>query len=484
MVMREWLKLSKSCLPKVKMGGKIETNLPSFADELAHVANGIDETKSRILIMDVPVKNIYVYEAFPSNSIKLETEDDTTKETLLLILPHHPIEDDITPVCESESLQVKEEPINNGCDNFDEVTDPLVSEGTYLIKLEDHKIKNEAESEILLNDDVSPQVNPNMKSNELRIKDFHTVKTKDGMVFYPCRVIIDKLTITASTNNFKRCVNNSVYGGIIKQKTSECKCANGDLRTENLVKDISNENELPQHKGKKLVCEYCNERFSCKCYLKRHVNCHAKEKENNSNSCQKSLILENKLKTQLITHNEEKNYVCNFCQRSFNRKDSLKLHLNIHTKEKNYICNICQKSFNHKRNLKTHLNIHTKEKNYISNTLPPERTIKDRQIPEDGKKKLEELAWTKCIIKMGSGGSVPNKIMYKELEPITDMHKRLGFFRHNHEDAVFKTSETANAVQSRLGKYKGRMQMIRRNKIGSEGNWHYISRCHRYDKIK
>ncbi|XP_075210691.1 uncharacterized protein LOC142318050 [Lycorma delicatula] len=97
------------------------------------------------VIMDVPVKNIYVYEAFPSNSIKLETEDDTTKETLLLILPHHPIEDDITPVCESESLQVKEEPINNGCDNIDEVTDPLVSEGTNLIKLEDHKMKNEAE---------------------------------------------------------------------------------------------------------------------------------------------------------------------------------------------------------------------------------------------------------------------------------------------------------------------------------------------------
>ncbi|XP_075210659.1 uncharacterized protein LOC142318013 [Lycorma delicatula] len=241
----------------------------------------------------------------------------------------------------------------------------LSTEDTNLVKSENLKVENEMEAEILLNDDVSPQVNPNMKSNELRIKDFHTVKTKDGMVFYPCRVIIDKLTITASTNNCKRCVNNSVYGGIIKQKTSECKCANCDLRTENLVKDISNENELPQHKGKKLVCEFCNERFRCKCYLKRHVNCHAKEKENNSNSCQKSLILENKLKTQLITHKEEKNYVCNFCQKSFNHKSSLKLHLNIHTKDKNYICNFCQKSFNHKDSLKIHLNIHTKEKNYI-----------------------------------------------------------------------------------------------------------------------
>ncbi|XP_075234152.1 uncharacterized protein LOC142331986 [Lycorma delicatula] len=221
------------------------------------------------------------------------------------------------------------------------------------------------ESEILLNDDVSPQVNLNMKSNELRIKDFRTVKTKDGMVFYPCRVVIDKLTITASTKNCKRCVNNSVYDGIIKQKSRECNCANGDVRTENLVKDISSENELPQQKGKKLVCEYCNERFRCKCYLKRDINFHAKEKENNSYSCQKSLILENKLKTQLITDKEEKNYVCNFCQKSFNHKSNLIIHLNIHTKEKNYICNFCQKSFNRKSNLERHLNIHTKDKNYI-----------------------------------------------------------------------------------------------------------------------
>ncbi|XP_075210552.1 uncharacterized protein LOC142317898 [Lycorma delicatula] len=242
------------------------------------------------------------------------------------------------------------------------------------------------ESEILLNDDVSPQVNLNMKSNELRIKDFRTVKTKDGMVFYPCRVIIDKLTITASTKNCKRCVNNSVYDGIIKQKSSECNCANGDVRTESLVKDISSENELPQQKGKKLVCEYCNEGYRCKCFLKKDINFHAKEKENNypsnlkqhlniptkeknyiCNFCQKSFNSKSYLKIHLNIHTEEKNYICNFCQKSFNRKESLKIHLNIHTKEKNYICNFCQKSFNRKSHLKIHLNIHTKEKNYICN---------------------------------------------------------------------------------------------------------------------
>ncbi|XP_075213795.1 uncharacterized protein LOC142320000 [Lycorma delicatula] len=179
--------------------------------------------------------------------------------------------------------------------------------GFFRRNLEDAVFKTsetaDAESEILLND-VSPLVYLNMKSNELRIKDFHTVKTKDGMVFYPCRVMIDKLTITASTKNCKRCVNNSVYDGIIKQKSSECNCANGDVRTENLVKDISSENE-------------------------------------------------------------EKNYVCNFCHKVFNYSSNLKQHLNIHTKEKNYICNFCQKSFNRKSNLRMHLNIHTKEENYI-----------------------------------------------------------------------------------------------------------------------
>ncbi|XP_075210628.1 uncharacterized protein LOC142317979 [Lycorma delicatula] len=116
----------------------------------------------------------------------------------------------------------------------------LSIEDTNLVKSENLKVENEMESEILLNDDVSPQVNPNMKSNELRIKDFHTVKTKDGMVFYPCRVIIDKLTIKGSTKNCKRCVNNSVYDGIIKEKFSECNCANGDVTTETLVKDNVN----------------------------------------------------------------------------------------------------------------------------------------------------------------------------------------------------------------------------------------------------
>ncbi|XP_075210607.1 uncharacterized protein LOC142317960 [Lycorma delicatula] len=162
-----------------------------------------------------------------------------------------------------------------------------------------------------------------MKSNELRIKDFHTVKTKDGMVFYPCRVIIDKLTIKGS----------------------------------NFIKGSN-----------------------CNFNLKQHLNIHTKEKNYICNFCQKSFNHKTSLKIHLNIHTKEKNYICNICQKSFNRKTSLKRHLNIHTKEMNYICNFCQKSFNHKTSLKIHLNIHTKEKNYISDLETPLNTVDNENL--------------------------------------------------------------------------------------------------------
>ncbi|XP_075234544.1 uncharacterized protein LOC142332158 [Lycorma delicatula] len=83
-----------------------------------------------------------------------------------------------------ESLQVKEGPLGNSCDNYNEVTDPLVIEGIKLIKSEDHVIKNEVESENLLNDDLSSLPNLNMRTNE-EINDLRTMKIEEEMWFYP-----------------------------------------------------------------------------------------------------------------------------------------------------------------------------------------------------------------------------------------------------------------------------------------------------------
>ncbi|XP_075237445.1 uncharacterized protein LOC142333804 [Lycorma delicatula] len=212
-----------------------------------------------------------------------------------------------------------------------------------------------------------------MRTNE-QINDLRTMKIDEEMGFHPGHVAMDKGTIKGSTKNFITCksINNSLNDGIISENSSECNYAYGDVTIKNLIENISSENKLLEQKGRKLVCEYCNERcniarFRCNCYLKRHINIHTKQKKNNSNFCQKSFHFENVLKRHLNINTTEENYVCNFCQKSFNSKSHLVRHLNIHTKEKNYICNFCQKSFYDNSALKTHLNIHTKEKNYICN---------------------------------------------------------------------------------------------------------------------
>ncbi|XP_075227353.1 uncharacterized protein LOC142327877 [Lycorma delicatula] len=173
-------------------------------------------------------------------------------------------------------------------------------------------------------------------------------------------VIIDKGTYKGSTKNritHKRCVNNSVYDGIIKENSNEYKRAYGDVTIENLVKDINSENKIltqsdfkthliTRNKEKNYVCKFCQKSFNYKCYLGRHVNIHKNERNYVCNFCQMSFNFKSNLKRHLNSHIKEKIYMCTFCQKFFNQRSHLKSHLSIHTKEKNYICNFCQKSFN------------------------------------------------------------------------------------------------------------------------------------------
>ncbi|XP_075237134.1 uncharacterized protein LOC142333644 isoform X3 [Lycorma delicatula] len=159
--------------------------------------------------MDVPVNNIYTFEAMFSNSDKPETEDVAIQETFCLFLPHHPIEDDITPHCDSESLQLKEEPLSNGCDNYDDVNDPLAIE-EILIKSEDHVIKNEAENESLQMRE-EPLCNGYDNYNEVT-NPLEIVRTE----------LIENETVTidegAIKGNIKNCIN---CKRSVKEKSSE-----------------------------------------------------------------------------------------------------------------------------------------------------------------------------------------------------------------------------------------------------------------------
>ncbi|XP_075237800.1 uncharacterized protein LOC142334018 [Lycorma delicatula] len=311
--------------------------------------------------MNVPANNSFINESLSlSKNIKLENEQENVGEMICIFLPNHLTETDTshtssehqvdlvrlneepldiinsdipedplaieeTTLVKSENLKVesevqidlvglKEEPLDIVV-NGDILKDPLAIEETTLINSENLKVENEVESEISLNDEVTSQLNFNMKTNDLEINKYlHMVKTEKEIGFYPSHDI-----------------------GIIKGSTK-----------------------------KNYICNVCQKSFNRKYDLKRHFNRHIKEKNYICNFCQKSFYQSSDLKIHLNIHTKEKNYICNFCQKIFNCYSNLKVHVNLHTKEKKYICNLCQKSFNRKYDLKRHYKNHTKEKNYVS----------------------------------------------------------------------------------------------------------------------
>ncbi|XP_075237710.1 uncharacterized protein LOC142333953 isoform X3 [Lycorma delicatula] len=133
-------------------------------------------------MMNGPVNNNFSNQALPLNkNIKLETEQDNVAQMISFFLPHHMTETNASHEHQVDLFQLKEEPVD--MINGDILKGPLAIEETNSIKSKNIKVENELESEILLNDDVSPQLNLNMKTNELEINYLDTLKTEE-MEFY------------------------------------------------------------------------------------------------------------------------------------------------------------------------------------------------------------------------------------------------------------------------------------------------------------
>ncbi|XP_075237433.1 uncharacterized protein LOC142333797 [Lycorma delicatula] len=133
--------------------------------------------------MNGSVNNIFSNEDVPLNkNIKLETEQDNVAQMISFFLPHHMTETNTSHEHQVDLVQLKEEPVN--MINGDIPKDPLSIEENISVKSKNVKVENEVESEISLNDKVSPQLNLNMKTNELEINDLPMVKTEEEMKFY------------------------------------------------------------------------------------------------------------------------------------------------------------------------------------------------------------------------------------------------------------------------------------------------------------
>ncbi|XP_075234992.1 uncharacterized protein LOC142332431 [Lycorma delicatula] len=79
---------------------------------------------------------------------------------------------------QADLVQLKQEPVDTI--NGDIPKDPLAIEETNSVKSKTVKVENEVESEKVL-----PQLNLNMKTDELEINYLHTVKTEEEVEFYP-----------------------------------------------------------------------------------------------------------------------------------------------------------------------------------------------------------------------------------------------------------------------------------------------------------
>ncbi|XP_075214305.1 uncharacterized protein LOC142320434 isoform X2 [Lycorma delicatula] len=334
--------------------------------------------------MNEPVNNSFNNEALPlSKSIKLENEPDNVGNMICIFLPNHRTGTNTSFDHQKDLMRLKEEPLDI---NSDIPKDPLAIEDTNLVKSENVKVENEeimnvpvnntfTNEAVLLNKNIKlvteqdnavqmiwlllpvtetntshehesekvlPQLNLNMKTDELEINYLHTVKTEEEVEFYPDHQVdllqleeelldvsnsdiekdplaieetdlvksenlkvenkaqedllqLEEVLLDISNGDIEKdilaieetnLVDNEVVTidkGNIKGSTNvsnECKCAYGDITTEeNLVQNLSSENMLFFQKGKNLVCEYCDEGFQCKCYLKRHINFHCKNKK-------------------------------------------------------------------------------------------------------------------------------------------------------------------------------------------------------------
>eukprot|EP01083_Nonionella_stella_P051225 136020_1 len=110
----------------------------------------------------------------------------------------------------------------------------------------------------------------------------------------------------------------------------------------------------PQPSTVGFSCEHCAMEFNMKDKLIRHVaNTHGdmllpvKSEDRKSStrdaSCQNVFSRKSYLKRHLRIHSSLKPYACDVCQKAFSQKGCLNRHMRVHSGDKPYVCDVCQK---------------------------------------------------------------------------------------------------------------------------------------------
>ncbi|KAK5640594.1 hypothetical protein RI129_011405 [Pyrocoelia pectoralis] len=154
--------------------------------------------------------------------------------------------------------------------------------------------------------------------------------------------------------------NGNVHLGV-KFKCPDCKKS----YTKESYFKIHRRTHLSDYVPVTYICYLCDDKFTAKQSMKRHISAHRLDPQFVCDTCGKRIRSAESLKKHLRIHSGEKPFKCKDCVKAFSTKQFLTAHERVHTKEKPYCCNLCLKHFTQRSSLTVHLRQHTGERPYM-----------------------------------------------------------------------------------------------------------------------
>ncbi|KAL0852820.1 hypothetical protein ABMA27_012623 [Loxostege sticticalis] len=126
---------------------------------------------------------------------------------------------------------------------------------------------------------------------------------------------------------------------------------------------------------KTFECDYCQKQFRQKSTLEIHIRLHTGEKPHTCEFCGEKFRKTDQIRVHKMTHQNEMPFKCNFCDKTFARAHHKRDHEMTHTGEKPFLCKLCGKKFNRQGHLKRHERGHTGEKPYTCSQCGKKFTV-------------------------------------------------------------------------------------------------------------
>lgn len=119
----------------------------------------------------------------------------------------------------------------------------------------------------------------------------------------------------------------------------------------------------------KCICDICQETFSRKYNLQRHMEMHRSDKRDKTmcpvGGCQRSFCTKDALKTHIKCHHQGNTSQCDICMKTFVYKSSLDRHKLEHAETYRFICPHCGMGLNSKTHFDAHCSGHENTKTHV-----------------------------------------------------------------------------------------------------------------------